>query len=144
MKEVGKLLPLRGTLPGLRKNLQLYLGLPERDDCKPAPACGPCTTRAPRRWRPPPLVLEHYRLRRWLFLGHGRLGDEAVLWGDSIVNRTRLDGKTVRRAQVGVTRLDTWQDPLRDPFYVYAHKFTRVRARRHSRARRRPSAGWSG
>ena len=125
LKAVGKLLPLRGTLPGLRKHLLLYLGLPDGDECKDERRCGPCTTQAPRRWRPPQLILEHYRLRRWLFLGHGRLGDEARVWGASIVNRSQLSGPDVQgNAQLNVTRLDTWQDPERDPFWVYAHKLT--------------------
>jgi phage tail-like protein len=124
LKMVGKLLPLRGTLPGLRKNLQLFLGLPLDDDCRQT-TCVPCPTKKPPRWKPPELILEHYRLRRWMFLGAGRLGDEARLWGDSIVNRSRLDGKHCRgNAQTGVTTLNTTQDPLRDPFWVYAHKLT--------------------
>ena len=124
LKEVGKLFPKRGTLSGLRNNLQLYLGLPLDNDCKQTP-CPPCTTKKPPKWRPPELVLEHYRLRRWLFLGAGRLGDEARIWGDNIVNRSRLDGTHCRgNAQLGVTTLNTTQDPLRDPFWVYAHKLT--------------------
>ncbi len=66
------------------------------------------------------MILEHYRLRRWLELGAGRLGDQAVLWGKRIVNRSKLDDG----ARVGVTQLKGSQDPLRDPFHVYAHKFT--------------------
>jgi phage tail-like protein len=124
LKNVGKLLPLRGTLEGLRRNLQLFLGLPLEDDCAQT-NCGPCTTKKPHKWRPPQLVLEHYRLRRWLFLGAGRLGEEARLWGASIVNRTKLDGPSCRgNAQAGVTELNTTQDPRRDPFWVYAHKVT--------------------
>jgi hypothetical protein len=43
-----------------------------------------------------------------------------VLWGKRIVNRSQLgDG-----AEVGVTQLKATQDPLRDPFHVYAHRFT--------------------
>jgi len=111
-------------VPGLPKNLQLYLGLPLEDDCKQT-TCGPCTTKKPPKWKPPELVLEHYRLRRWLFLGAGRLGAEAKLWGDNIVNRSRLDGANCRgNAQLGVTELNTTQDPVRDPFWVYAHKVT--------------------
>ena len=71
-------------------------------------------------WQPPPLILEHYQLRRWLFVGAGRLGDQAMLWGKRIVNRSQLN----EGAQVGQTQLKTTQDPYRDPFYVYAHKFT--------------------
>jgi phage tail-like protein len=125
LKQVGKLFPQRGTLEGLRRHLQLYLGLPADDDCTEPPRCGPCTTKKPARWRPPALVLEHYRLRRWLFVGRGRLGEQARLWGESIVNRSRLGGAGgPGTARIGVTQLDTVQDPLRDPFWVYAHKFT--------------------
>lgn len=125
LKSVGRLYPMRGTFVGLRRHLQLYLGLPDGQPCAPLPTCGPCTTAPARRWRPPELVLEHYRLRRWLFLGKGRLGDEARLWGERIVNRSRLGGPDIPgNARIGVTRLDTTQDPLRDPFWVHAHKLT--------------------
>jgi hypothetical protein len=43
-----------------------------------------------------------------------------VLWGKKIVNRSQLD----EGAQVGHSQLITTQDPYRDPFHVYAHKFT--------------------
>jgi hypothetical protein len=66
------------------------------------------------------LVLEHFKLRRWLFLGEARLGEQAVLWGKRIVNRTQL-GET---AQVGATQLVGTPDPVRDPFHFYAHKFS--------------------
>jgi phage tail-like protein len=126
LKQVGKLFPLRGTLDGLRRHLQLYLGLPAGSECDEPPHCGPCTTKKPPRWKPPALVLEHYRLRRWLFVGRGRLGEQARLWGESIVGRSRLGGSVggAGTARVGVTKLDTVQDPLRDPFWVYAHRFT--------------------
>jgi phage tail-like protein len=126
LKHVGALFGKRGTLPGLEQNLRLFLGLPEENDCPPCPPCGPCTPCEPPRWQPPKLVLEHYRLRRWLFVGRGRLGEQARLWGESIVNRSRLGGQAGGRgtARIGVTRIDTTLDPLRDPFHVYAHKFT--------------------
>jgi phage tail-like protein len=124
LKGVGKLFGRRGTLCGLSEHLQLYLGLPSENDCSPRRACGPCTTPTPPRWQPPQLVLEHWRLRRWLYVGHGRLGEEARLWGERIVNRSRLGGQAAGSARIGVTQLDTSQDPLHDPFYVYAHKFT--------------------
>lgn len=126
LKKVGKLLPRRGTLDGLRDHLRLYLGLDEPRGCAPLPPCGPCTTTTTPPPRPPELVLEHYRLRRWMFLSRGRLGEASRLWGERIVNRSRLgspDGGP-GNAQVGVTRLDTAQDPFRDPFHVYAHKFS--------------------
>ena len=124
LKHVGALFQKRGTLPGLEQHLRLFLGMPEENECPPCPPCGPCTPCPPPRWQPPRLVLEHYRLRRWLFVGRGRLGEQARLWGESIVNRSRLGGEQRGSARIGVTKLDTEQDPLRDPFYLYAHKFT--------------------
>jgi phage tail-like protein len=129
LKSAGALYDIRGTREGLRRQLLLYLGMKEADDrcadsplghcCPPRPAnCAPPAPR--RRWEPPPLILEHYQLRRWLFLGAGRLGDQAVLWGKRIVNRSRLN----EGARVGGTRLLTEQDPFCDPFHVYAHQFT--------------------
>jgi hypothetical protein len=70
-------------------------------------------------WQPPPLLLENYQLRRWLFLGAGTLGDSAMLWGQRIVNRSQLGTS----AQAGVSQLITTPDPLHDPFLVYSHKF---------------------
>jgi phage tail-like protein len=130
LKRAGKLYDLRGTREGLWRQLLLLLGMEvERcccpDDqpkirCRPNPPnCAP-VVRRPCAWEPPPLILEHFQLRRWLFVGAGRLGDEAVLWGKKIVNRSQLDGG----AQVGHSQLITTQDPYRDPFHVYAHKFT--------------------
>jgi phage tail-like protein len=121
---------LRGTRYGLWRLLIVYLGLDalttrcqcpaEPGGCRPAaPTCPPTP---PHRWSwdPPPLILEHYQVRRWLSLGVGRLGDQAVLWGRSIVNRSQLgDG-----AEVGVAQLNATQDPLRDPFHVFAHRFS--------------------
>jgi phage tail-like protein len=101
----GQLAHLRGTREGLWRQLLVYLGLKES---------------AAGAWRPPPLILEHYRLRRWLFLAQGRLGDDAMLWGRRVVSRSQLD----ENAQSGITRLDTTRDPLRDPFHVYAHRFS--------------------
>jgi phage tail-like protein len=103
---------LRGTLEGLRRQLLLYLGWAFRDpkQC----AC------AARREAQMPLILEHFKLRRWLFLGEARLGEQSVLWGKRIVNRTQLN----ETAQVGATQLIGTPDPVRDPFHVYAHKFS--------------------
>jgi hypothetical protein len=88
--------------------------------CLPVlPNCAP-VEKKPYGWQPPPLILEHFQLRRWLFLGAGRLGDQAVLWGKRIVSRSQLgDG-----AQLAHTQLLTIQDPYRDPFHFYAHKFS--------------------
>jgi phage tail-like protein len=130
LKRAGKLYDLRGTRQGLWRQLLLILDMEadrnccQNDQpktcCRPGPAnCAPAV-KLPCAWQPPPLILEHYQLRRWLFLGAGRLGDQAVLWGKRIVNRSQLN----EGAQVGHSQLKTTQDPYRDPFHVYAHKFT--------------------
>src|SRR5262245_46116273 len=129
LKEAGRLYDLRGTREGLWRELLLFLEIEANDCCIADQPQTSCRTRAancapvtppPCAWQPPPLILEHFKLRRWLFVGAGRLGDQAVLWGKRIVNRSQLDNG----AQIGHTQLLTTQDPLRDPFHVYAHKFT--------------------
>jgi phage tail-like protein len=129
LKQAGRLYDFRGTRAGLWRELLLFLEL-EAHDCgrsdPPHHRCLPgpvnCAPAAPPEcsWQPPPLILEHFKLRRWLFLGAGRIGDQAVLWGKRLVNRSQLDAN----AQVERTQLRTTQDPVRDPFHFYAHKFT--------------------
>lgn len=129
LKLAGRLQTIRGTRFGLRQQLLILLGMRPEEVCcpcdRPKPACVPkprnCAS-PPKGcfWEPPPLILENYELRRWLSLGSGTLGNNAVLWGQRIVNRSRLGSN----AQAGVTRLETTPDPLHDPFLVYAHKFT--------------------
>ncbi|MBV9927295.1 MAG: hypothetical protein JOZ96_19915 [Acidobacteria bacterium] len=130
VKQAASLYALRGTREGLRSQLLFLLGMePARRCCRcdrPRTFCGTRPANcAPEEehacaWEPPPLILEHYQLRRWLFVGAGRLGSQAVVWGKRIVGRSQLDAN----AQVGQTRLDTTLDPYRDPFHVYAHKFS--------------------
>jgi phage tail-like protein len=127
LKQATQLYNLRGTREGLRRQLLLLLdmdlccaGDQPVTRCLPAPNnCQP-VEKKPCAWQPPPLILEHFQLRRWLFVGAGRLGDHAVLWGKRIVNRSQLN----EGAQLDRTQLLTAQDPFRDPFHVYAHKFT--------------------
>ena len=128
LKQAARLFDLRGTREGLWRELMLFLEMdtaccdtsPPTNRCGVAPLnCAPAP--APECvWQPPPLILEHFKLRRWLFLGAGRLGDQAELWGKRIVNRSQLDDG----AQVGRTQLISTPDPYRDPFHVYAHRFT--------------------
>ena len=129
LKQVGALRDVRGTARGLHRQLLLFLGFDRalegcldergRRRCLPLPRnCGPAPRLAPPE--APPLVLEHFRLRRWLFAGRGRLGEDSVLWGERIVNRSQLSGN----AQAGVSQLKSTPDPLRDPFHVFAHKFS--------------------
>ena len=131
LKEAARFFALRGTRYGLWQQLLAHLGMEPaarccpgdrpKHRCRPEPErCAPEAEPAECTWQAPPLILEHYQLRRWLFVGSGRLGDQAVLWGRSIVGRSQLD----ENAQVGGTRLITSQDPLRDPFHVYAHRFS--------------------
>jgi phage tail-like protein len=130
LKKAGKLFDLRGTREGLWRQLLLFLGIDAERICcphdQPMARCRPkpfnCepVKKAACHWQPPPLILEHFKLRRWLFVGAARLGDQAVLWGNRIVNRSQLN----EEARMDRSQLITTQDPYRDPFHVYAHKFT--------------------
>ncbi len=120
LMEAVKLYPCRGTLPGLRRALLLFLGLDSLKAPRRTAACAPNCAPRPPAWRPPPLILEHWKIRRWLFLGAGRLGDAAVLWGDAIMGRSQLGNA----AQLGATRLDTTREAVLDPFNKDAYAFT--------------------
>jgi phage tail-like protein len=116
----AKFYACRGTPRGLREALILFLGLDTIDVCRRAARCAPPCSPLPKAWRPPPLVLEHWKIRRWLWLGAGRLGDAAQLWGESILGRSQLDNN----AQLGVTHLDTSRQAVLDPFNADAYAFT--------------------
>jgi phage tail-like protein len=129
LKQAGRLLDRRGTLGGLRDQIALLIGLdrfqrccppePARRRCCPPPLnCAPDPP--PQRREEPPIILEHFRLRRWLWVGQGRLGSEAVLWGNRIAHRSPLNAG----AEVGRSELVAIDDPLRDPYLAFAHKFT--------------------
>jgi phage tail-like protein len=120
LAQAGRLLPWRGTVYGLYRQLLLYLGFDIRLCPETEPECMHGCHQVTRGWRPPSLILEHYKLRRWLFLGHGRLSENARLWGRRIVNRSQLD----ENAQLDSTQLTSAQDPWRDPFHHYAHHFS--------------------
>lgn len=134
LRRAPGLFDTRGTVAGLRAMLLLYLGLPDDSAAGQSAECGcksnlnRCTPRVDKCAPPvpcpvpraPALLLEHWRLRRWLFVGSAKLGEDAALWGNAIVSRSRLgDG-----AQAGETRLIGTPDPYRDPFHVYASTFT--------------------
>jgi len=131
LRQSASLYARRGTRSGLHAQLLFFLGMqPDQRCCKgetaprqrcapPVRNCQPVRTTA-CRWQAPPLILEHFQLRRWLHLCQGRLGDQAVLWGKRIVNRSQLD----EGAQVDGTQLIVSQEPLRDPFHVHAHRFS--------------------
>ena len=130
---MARLLYLRGTVEGLRQAMIAYFGWREPARCGKRivptgchPRCGlPAATGSGQ----PMMVLEHWRLRRWLFLGAGRLGDAAVLWGSDILDKVDLG----RGARVGASRLDSVHDALRDPFYVDAWKFSLFLPARYGR-----------
>lgn len=132
LAQAPRLYPWRGTREGLTASLRLLLGLDRWDDHVPAQAdCVRCVQQTAPRWRNPPLVLEHFTLRRWMAPGHARLSDAAKLWGERIVNRSRLQmdfpleqGGGSGGAQLGVTQLLTHQDPHRDAFHVHAHRIS--------------------
>jgi phage tail-like protein len=120
LREAPRLYARRGTVEGLRELLILYLGLDHARcppvHCRWGPTCPP----PPVPSRLPRMVLEHWRLRRWLVLGQGRLGAASRLWGERILNRSRLD----EGAELGVTQLKLERDPIRDPFHAEAHIFS--------------------
>jgi len=129
LKRASQLLDRRGTLRGLREQLLVLLGfdrlLPCAAEARAPGRCGHAASNCgpepqPMPLKLPPLILEHFRLRRWLRLGTGRLGEEAVVWGERVVGRTRLGAN----AQAGVTRLDTTPNPALDPFLVHANQFS--------------------
>ncbi|HEY3342080.1 MAG TPA: hypothetical protein VGK81_08685, partial [Anaerolineae bacterium] len=62
----------------------------------------------------------HYTLRRWLYLNSARLGDTSTLYGQAVVKRLQLD----EYSRIGDFQLIDSSDPLHDPFYFYAHRFT--------------------
>lgn len=132
LRHAASLFPWRGTVRGLRQNLYLFLGLERWLDYRPGRAgCVPCAQTLPASWRPPRLILEHFHLRRWMFLGHQRLSDNARLWGERVVNRSRLGGDSGPAtagsdggARLGATQLKKTQDPCRDPFHQYAHQLS--------------------
>jgi phage tail-like protein len=66
-------------------------------------------------------ILEHFRARRWLFLGmQSSVCDRTELWGNCIVNRLQLG----EYSRIGDFALIGTGDPARDPFLVAAHKFS--------------------
>lgn len=95
LENAHRLFELRGTPEGLRLHIELYTG------------------REPR-------ILEHFKLRRWLFLNQARLGDQSAVWGAAIINRLQLN----EHDRIGEFQLVDSGDPLRDPFHYHAHQFT--------------------
>lgn len=123
LKKASYFASKQGTRDGLRELLIFFLGFEECEVEERSSRCGDaCSCHSQtRKVDFPPLILEHFQLRRWMFLGSGRLGDNAKLWADEIVNRTQLRED---RAQLGATELNSTPDPYRDPMHLYANKFS--------------------
>jgi phage tail-like protein len=75
-----------------------------------------------------PQILEHFRLRRWLTLGLGRLGDCSAIWGPEVLGRLQLDAYDA----AGEVALVDSGDPALDPFAESAHRFTVFVHRHHA------------
>ncbi|HEX3453671.1 MAG TPA: phage tail protein [Gaiellaceae bacterium] len=104
LRHIFRLYRWRGTRKGLREAVLVMLGL-DPDLCAALPFPG---------------ILEWFELRRWLFVGDGKLGDNSTLWGKRIVDRLELSDNSA----IGSFQITGVNDPLRDPFWYYAHKFT--------------------
>lgn len=95
LAEAHRLFELRGTSAGLRLAVRLYTGFDAR-------------------------VVEHFRLRRWLYLDGAPLGSASELFGPEIVSRLRLDDHaTLDRAQLVESG-----DPRVDAFAARASRVT--------------------
>ena len=90
-----RLFMLRGTPAGMRAYIELYAGVQ-------------------------PTILEHFRLRQWLTVGSGRLDANSPLWGSDIINRLQLN----EHSELGHVQLIDYNDPMRDPFWANAHRFS--------------------
>jgi len=96
LRHAPELYRMRGTPAGIQRFLELAFGIKAQ-------------------------ILEHFRLRKWAFLGGGAaLGTRTQLWGRAITPRLQLDVFS----RIGETALISTGDPLHDPFAVHAHKFS--------------------
>jgi len=69
------------------------------------------------------------QLRRWLYASHGRLGDDSVLWGKRILDRSQLrEAAASASPEIGMrrsaSRVSTAFPTAADPFHVGAYKFS--------------------
>src|SRR5262249_39874731 len=62
----------------------------------------------------------HFKLRRWLTLDAGRIGDRSELWGPEVMRRLQLDAD----GRLGAVALRDSGDPTLDPLAAGAHSFT--------------------
>lgn len=110
-----------GTPGALRRSLLALIGIDGHVALIPGRgSCVPCKTPPSAAVELPMLVLEHFRLRRWLIAGLSRLDANSELWGQRILNQTTLGAGT----RLGTTELNSYQDPRRGPFHRDAHCFS--------------------
>lgn len=109
----------RGTLEGLKDYIKIYTGVS-------------------------PAIIEHYKLRKWTFLGESVLGCNTTLWGKGIMSQQQLNNipdfmpltiwgrgfaeqlEQDEYSTISNFRLISPQDPMMDIFNQYAHRFSVV------------------
>jgi phage tail-like protein len=94
LKNAHRLYSRRGTPEGLRLYIHLYAGVEPR-------------------------ILELFRLRRWMEVGHSTLGNDSTLSGENPMNRLQIGGNST----VGSFQLFDYGDPKLDLFNKYAYQF---------------------
>jgi phage tail-like protein len=94
VRQAHLLFKLRGTPQGLRLHIQLYAGVEPR-------------------------ILELFRLRRWTIIDSSTLGNNSILFGNSIMNRLQIGVNS----DIGSFQLIDYGDPSLDAFNKYAHRF---------------------
>lgn len=127
LRAASRAFACRGTVRGLRDMLLGWLGWSDFPIRPRRPSCSPRCRPVARPPDQPLLILEHWKLRRWLWLGKGRLGSDAVLWGEKLLGRSQLEST----ARLDATRLDTTRNPLTDPFALAANRFSVFLPARH-------------
>ncbi len=97
IRRAPELFKKRGTLEGLKEYIRIFTGMS-------------------------PAIIEHYKLRRWLFVGESTLGCNSSLWSKGVTGRLQLNAYST----ICSFRLISTGDPVMDPFHQYAHRFSVV------------------
>lgn len=97
VQQAHRLFALRGTVEGLKLQVELYAGVQPR-------------------------ILEMFRLRRWLTLNHSTLGDCSTLFGAQVLQRLQVGANSA----IGKFQLIDYGNPSLDLFNAYAYQFVVV------------------